>query len=85
MQCLQTVSNQPSFHDKLQCILGVAQKSRIFLRAELQGRYISGNTAAKFQRKIMTATPPANAVLCLHLNNSTSELCRDTWLSWALT
>ena len=29
--------------------------------------------------------PPANAVLCLHLDNSTSELCRDTWLSWALT
>ena len=29
----------------------------IFLRAELQVPYISGNTAAKFQRKIMTATP----------------------------
>ena len=29
--------------------------------------------------------PPANAVLCLHLNNSTSELCRDAWQSRALT
>ena len=29
--------------------------------------------------------PPANAVLCLHLNYSTSELCRDTSLSLALT
>ena len=29
--------------------------------------------------------PPANAVLCLHLNNSTSELCRNTWQSRALT
>ena len=29
--------------------------------------------------------PPTNAVLCLHLNYSTSKLCRDTWLSWALT
>ena len=40
-----------------QCTVGVAQKSRIFLRAELQGPYISGNTAAEFQRKIITATP----------------------------
>ena len=29
----------------------------IFLQAELQVPYLSGNTAAKFQRKIMTATP----------------------------
>ena len=29
----------------------------IFLQAELQVPYISGNTAANFQRKIMTVTP----------------------------
>ena len=57
----------------------------IFLRAELQVPYISGNTAAKFQQKNNDRYPPANAILCPHLNNSTSELCRDTWLSWALT
>ena len=25
--------------------------------------------------------PPANAILCPHLNNSTSKLCSNTWLS----
>ena len=63
------------------CTVGVAQKSRIILRTELHVPYRSGINAAKFQRKIMTDYPPANAVLCLHLNNSTSELCRDTWQS----
>ena len=54
----------------------------IFLRTELQVPYILGNTAVKFQRKIMTATPrQANAILCLHLNNSTSKLRSNTWLS----
>ena len=71
-------------HDFIVYIVGVAQNFCIILRTELQIPYRSGINAAKFQRKIMTATP-ANAVLCLHLSNSTSELCRDTWQSWALT
>ena len=28
---------------------------------------------------------PANAILCLHFSNSKTELCHDTWQSWALT
>ena len=49
----------------------------------LQVPYISGNTAAKFQLKIMTTTryPPGNDILCMHLNNSTSKLRSNTWLS----
>ena len=39
------------------CTLGIAQKSRIILRTELQVPYRSGINGAKFQRKIMTATP----------------------------
>ena len=42
----------------VQCTVGVAQKSRIILRTELQVPYRSEINAAKFQRKIMTANPP---------------------------
>ena len=37
--------------------VGVAQKSQIILRTELQVPYRSGINAAKFQRKIMTLPP----------------------------
>ena len=43
--------------DIVPCAVGVAQKSQNFLRAELQVPNTSGINAAKFQRKIMTATP----------------------------
>ena len=56
VQCTLYTANCTLTHS-VHCTLGVAKKSRIFLRAELQVLYISGNTAAKFQRKIMTATP----------------------------
>ena len=35
----------------------------------------------KVSAKNIDHYPPANAILCLHLNNSTSKLRSNTWLS----
>ena len=67
------------------CTVGIAQKSRIFFAGGVTGSLYIREHCCKVSAKNNDRYPPANAVLCLHLNNSTSELCRDTWLSWALT
>ena len=56
-----------------------------FFAGGVTGSPYIGEHCCKVSAKNNDRYPLANVVLCLHLNYSTSELCRDTWLSWALT
>ena len=71
----------------VQYILYIRGCSKItdFFAAGVTGSLYIREHCCKVSAKNNDRYPPANAVLCLHLHNSTSELCHDTWLSWVLT
>ena len=60
-------------------------KTTDFFAGGVTGSLYIREHCCKVSAKHNDRYPRANPVLCLHLNNSTSELCRDTWQSWGLT
>ena len=62
------------------CTLGVAQIFVFFTGGVTGSLYIKEH-CCKVSAKNNDRYPPANVILGPHLNNSTSKLCSNTWLS----
>ena len=65
------------------CTVGVAQIFVFFAKGVTGSLYIREH-CCKVSAKNIDRYPPANAILCLHLNNSTSKLRSNTWQYVAL-
>ena len=62
------------------CIVGVAQIF-VFFAGGVTGFLYIREHCCKVSAKNNDRYHPANAILCPQLNNSTSKLCSNTWLS----
>ena len=67
----------------VQCILYTRGCSKItdFFAGGVIGSLYIREHCCKVSAKKNDRYPSANAILCLHLNNSTRKLCSNTWLS----
>ena len=70
---------QPLLYSILYCTVGVVQIFVFFFAGGVTGSLHIREDCCKVSAKNNDRYPPANVILCLHLNNSTHKLCSNTW------